>query len=69
MIEGFGSGTAAIVSPVKAVGFNGVDYDVPLDKADPSQQAGKFTRRVMDTIMGIQYGKIPHEWSVVVKEN
>lgn len=66
MIEAFGTGTAAIVSPVKAVGFEGVDYDVPLDKDDKSKQAGKLTTRVMETIMDIQYGRTAHEWSVVV---
>ncbi len=66
MIEAFGSGTAAIVSPVKAVGYNGVDYEVPLDKDDKTQAAGQLTRKIMNTIQGIQYGRIPHEWSVVV---
>jgi branched-chain amino acid aminotransferase len=70
MIESFGSGTAAIVSPVKAVGFDGVDYDIPLDKDDKEAQAGPLTQRIADTIMGIQYGKVTNDtfadWSVIV---
>jgi branched-chain amino acid aminotransferase len=31
-------------------------------------QAGVLTQRIADTIMGIQYGKIPHKWSVPVKD-
>ncbi len=67
MIEAFGSGTAAIVSPVKAIGFNDVEYEVPLDKENPNATVGKFTQKIADTIMGIQYGEIPHEWSVIVE--
>lgn len=66
MIEAFGSGTAAIVSPVKAIGYEGVDYNIPLHPTDPKGTAGVLTQKVADTIMGIQYGKIPHEWSHVV---
>jgi len=69
MIEAFGAGTAAIVAPVKGFHFNGKEYDIPLDASNPAAKAGKLTQRLSDTIMGIQYGKIPHEWSVVVKEN
>ena len=29
LVEAFGVGTAAVVSPVCAVGYNGVDIDVP----------------------------------------
>lgn len=68
MIEAFGAGTAAIVSPVKGFHFDGKEFDIPLDKNDPSAKAGALTKRISDTIMGIQYGKIPHEWSVVVPE-
>jgi len=68
MIEAFGTGTAAIVSPVKALGFMGVDYDIPLDKEDPTAKAGKLTRRIMSAITDIQYGRVPHPWSVVVNE-
>jgi len=67
MIEAFGAGTAAIVSPVKGFAFDGKEYEIPLDASDPKAKAGKLTARLADTIMGIQYGKIPHKWSWVVK--
>ena len=74
----FGAGTAAIVSPIKRVKFvtkkdkdgkitEFVDINVPLDPDNPSSQAGRLAKTFTDKIMGIQYGEIPHEWSVVVK--
>ena len=39
---------------------------IPLDPSNPEAQAGPLTKRFADTIMGIQYGEIPHKWSVVV---
>ncbi|ORY53858.1 aminotransferase [Rhizoclosmatium globosum] len=67
VVEMFGAGTAAIVSPIKNIFYKGTDWAIPLDPKDPSSQAGALTKRFADTIMGIQYGEIPHEWSVVVK--
>jgi branched-chain amino acid aminotransferase len=67
VIEMFGAGTAAIVSPIKKICYKDVDYDIPLDKDDKNAQAGKLTRRLADTIMKIQYGEVKHPWSVVVE--
>ncbi|KAJ3194145.1 hypothetical protein HK101_003392 [Irineochytrium annulatum] len=66
MLEMFGSGTAAIVSPIKNILYKGKDWAIPLDPKDKSSQAGPFTKKLADTIMGIQYGEIPHKWSVIV---
>jgi len=66
MVEAFGAGTAAIVSPVKAFAFEGREYAVPL--AGKDGKAGKLTERLSETLMGIQYGRIPHPWSVIVPE-
>ncbi|KAJ3317513.1 branched-chain-amino-acid aminotransferase [Boothiomyces sp. JEL0866] len=66
VIEMFGAGTAAIVSPIKLIHYNGTDLNIPLDPAKPDAQAGPLTTKIADTIMGIQYGEIPHKWSVVV---
>lgn len=66
MIEMFGAGTAAIVSPVKAINYKDRDLVIPLDPSDPKSQAGKLTKRFADTIMGIQYGEIESDWSVIV---
>jgi len=66
LLEAFGAGTAAIVSPVEAISFKGQKYPVPLDASDPKAKIGKLTQRFADTIMDIQYGKTEHEWSVKV---
>lgn len=44
------------------------DYAIPLDPNDSTSQSGALTKRFADTIMNIQYGKVEHEWSVVVPE-
>jgi branched-chain amino acid aminotransferase len=68
MIEMFGSGTAAIVSPVNGFWYDGKDYDVPLDPTDANAKSGPLTARFANTIMDIQYGDVEHPWSVVCKE-
>lgn len=60
--EMFGAGTAAIVSPVSGISYQGRDINIPLELGN----SGKLTKRFMDTILGIQYGEIPSDWSVVV---
>jgi branched-chain amino acid aminotransferase len=62
--EAFGSGTAAIVSPVKSIHFAGTDYKVPIDA---ELNAGRFTSLLANKIMDIQYGRKPSPWSVVVE--
>ncbi|CAG8432839.1 7327_t:CDS:2 [Diversispora eburnea] len=66
LLEMFGSGTACIVSPIKGIHYRGLNIEVPLDSNNPSNQTGPITKRFADTLMGIQYGEIPHEWSVVL---
>jgi branched-chain amino acid aminotransferase len=66
IIEMFGAGTAAIVSPIKQIHYRGTDYEIPLDPSDKTKQAGALTTRIADQIMGIQYGDIASPWSVVV---
>lgn len=67
LIEVFGAGTAAIVSPVCGFHYSGKDYQVPLDVSDPKAKAGKLTKRFWDTIISIQYGRTPfRDWSVVI---
>lgn len=64
--EMFGSGTAAVVSPIRSIHYGGQDWPVPLDEKDPEGQAGPLARRIWEAITMIQYGEIPHKWSVVV---
>ncbi len=66
VLEMFGAGTAAVVSPINLIGYLGTDYKVPLDAANPAANAGPLAARLSDTIMGIQYGEIEHPWSKVI---
>jgi len=66
LVESFGSGTAAVVSPVKGFHFEGKDYQIPLDPSDSQSQLGPITKQIYDTITGIQTGRIKHPWSVLV---
>lgn len=66
MIESFGAGTAAIVSPVEGFHYAGVDYKIPLDPKKPENRVGPLTKWIADTLMDIQYGVKEHPWSVVV---
>lgn len=66
VIEIFGTGTAAVVSPVNKILYEDVFYDVPVDKEDPSAQIGKYAHKFLIELQDIQYGVTEHEWSVVV---
>ncbi|EDO14529.1 hypothetical protein Kpol_265p4 [Vanderwaltozyma polyspora DSM 70294] len=54
LVEAFGSGTAAVVSPIKEIGWRGKDIQVPLL---PGEQFGELTKRVSEWIADIQYGR------------
>jgi branched-chain amino acid aminotransferase len=56
--EAFGTGTAAVVSPVGQFTYR--DRTASIQGA----QAGKLTLKLYDTLTGIQYGRIPdpHGW-------
>jgi len=63
--EVFGSGTAAIVSPVRTIHYEGQDLEIPLQ---PGKEAGPLAERMKNWIEGIQYGDEPNNpWSVVVE--
>jgi len=66
VIECFGAGTAAVVSPIEQIGYMGKDYAVPLDPSKPGHPAGALTQRVWDSIVAIQYGQVEHQWSVKI---
>lgn len=51
VMEMFGSGTAAIVSPIKCVHFQGRDYEIPINHA---KQTGPFGARFFSLITQIQ---------------
>lgn len=57
LVEAFGAGTAAVVTPISCIEYKGEDIDVPA--------TGPLTKRIWDEITGIQYGKVegPAGWS------
>ncbi|KAK5780308.1 branched-chain-amino-acid transaminase BAT2 PWA37_002735 [Arxiozyma heterogenica] len=66
LVEAFGSGTAAIVSPIKEIGWKEESIDIPLL---PGEQSGEFTKLVAQWIGNIQYGKEQFEnWSRIIAE-
>lgn len=63
LVEAFGAGTAAVVSPIKEIGWKGKDIYVPLQEG---KQSGALTEAVANWIGDIQYGVVDHPWSVVL---
>lgn len=60
--EVFGSGTAAVISPVGELNWNGKSIVIN------EQQIGQLSQRIYDAITGIQLGKVedPFDWTVKV---
>lgn len=64
LIEAFGTGTAAVISPVRRIGYK--DRDI-LCGLREDQEAGEVASKMLKWIEDIQYGDYPHEWSYLVK--
>jgi branched-chain amino acid aminotransferase len=60
--EVFGTGTAAVISPVGELAYKGEKMVIG------GGQIGPLTQRLYDAIVGVQYGKEPdsHSWTVEV---
>ena len=60
--EAWGCGTAAVVSPIGKLIYNGKEYQI----GDGS--IGKLTQALYDELTGIQWGRVadPHSWIVPV---
>jgi len=65
LIEAFAAGTAFFIAPIADIHFRGVDLVFPLGKAEGE---GEFAMGVKQDLKDIMYGKIGHEWGVVVEE-
>jgi branched-chain amino acid aminotransferase len=62
LIEAFGAGTAAIVSPVRAISWKGKLVNCGLKD---HEEAGETALRMKNWMEAIQYGEEEHEWSYV----
>src|SRR5690625_1551024 len=62
--EVFGTGTAAVISPVGQLTWDNNDYIIN------DGQTGDIAKRLYDTLTGIQYGKVadPFDWTLKVTE-
>ena len=60
LLEAFGAGTAAVVTPISCIQYQGKDIEIPA--------TGPIAKRVWEEITGIQYGKIegPNGWSIII---
>ncbi|PYH83494.1 branched-chain-amino-acid aminotransferase [Aspergillus uvarum CBS 121591] len=63
LIEVFGAGTAAIVSPVRKISYKGELVDCGLKE---NEEAGEIALQMKNWIEGIQYGDEEHPWSYVL---
>lgn len=63
--EAFGTGTAAVISPIGQLTWEGRDYILNDGKT------GEIAKRLYDTLTGIQYGKLedPFNWTVKIDTN
>jgi len=62
LVEVFGAGTAAVVSPVRKIGWNDQLVDCGLKG---KEEAGSTTLQMKAWIEGIQYGDEEHSWRLV----
>ncbi|KAG8695732.1 hypothetical protein FRC09_008970 [Ceratobasidium sp. 395] len=64
LLEVFGAGTAAIVCPVKEIGYKGADIKIPVGESG----MGPICKAILDQIVARQLGLVESDWSVVVTE-
>ncbi len=64
VLEAFGTGTAAIVTPVKNIGYQGIDYNIPIIE---EYKAGEIANKLVNTVVDIQTGKQAFDdWALTV---
>ncbi|KAK6542063.1 hypothetical protein TWF694_007834 [Orbilia ellipsospora] len=66
LLEAFGAGTAAVVSPIKGITWREHDIKIPLS---PGKETGPLAEKFWNWIGEIQYGERDHPWSYVVPEH
>lgn len=63
MLESFGAGTAAIVSPISSFHYKDKDYDIPIN---PEKNAGDFTMKMLESLNAVYSGAVESDWTVKV---
>ncbi|MBR2324016.1 MAG: aminotransferase class IV, partial [Clostridia bacterium] len=60
--EAWGTGTAAVVSPIGKLSYNGEEYVVS------NGEIGELTQKLYDELTGIQWGKVKENkgWSTII---
>ena len=61
MTEAFGAGTAATIAPIKTIGFNSKNYNLP-----KKNETG-FSQKILDYLTKIKFGKIEDKFGWVKK--
>ena len=64
LVELFGTGTAAIISPVDRIGYLGEDIHIPVGE----DGMGPLSRPFWERLVHIQKGEVESDWNVVVCE-
>lgn len=64
LVELFGTGTAAIISPVDRIGYLGEDIHIPVGE----NGMGPLSKPFWERLVSIQKGEIESDWNVVVCE-
>jgi branched-chain amino acid aminotransferase len=62
LLEAFGAGTAAIISPVNGIVYK--DHDIKIPTGD---DAGPLAKKLWSSLLAIQSGRVSHPWSVPIK--
>jgi|TARA_B100000902_G_C27318231_1_gene922640 branched-chain amino acid aminotransferase len=61
LTEAFGAGTAATIAPIKTIGFNSKNYNLPINK-----ETG-FSQKILDYLTKIKFGIIEDKFGWVKK--
>ena len=59
--EAFGTGTAAVISPIGALKYGDLEMEINGNKI------GEISQRLYDELTGIQWGRVPDERGWIVK--
>ena len=61
LLEAFGAGTAAIISPVNSIVYKNHEIKIPT-----GDNAGPTAIKIWKSLLDIQYARVKHPWSVLV---